>query len=184
MAAPSPSPAPAPALAPVRTAFRALAPTIVPEAGELDEEGWRRAETIIEDALADRPESMKRQLRLFVRIATWLPLLRYGRPFTRLSPERRAAFLKSLQDAPFLLLRRGFWGLRTLVFMGYYGQPEVQEEIGYAAHPRGWLHHSVEDPALGEAVRPTSPTDLLGTVPPPDREEPSPRSAPGGSDPE
>ena len=37
-----------------------------------------------------------------------------------------------------LLLRRGFWGLRTLVMLGYYGRPEAARAIGYRASPLGW----------------------------------------------
>ena len=43
-----------------------------------------------------------------------------------------------MQDAPLLLLRRGFWGLRTLIFMGYYGRDAARDAIGYRADPRGW----------------------------------------------
>jgi len=63
---------------------------------------------------------------------------RFGRPFTSLEPSRRGSFLGAVQDAPWLLVRRGFWGLRTLVFLGYYGRPAAGAEIGYRAHPRGW----------------------------------------------
>ena len=37
-----------------------------------------------------------------------------------------------------LAVRRGFWGLRTLVFMGYYARPEAAAAIGYRADVRGW----------------------------------------------
>ena len=37
-----------------------------------------------------------------------------------------------------LLVRNGFWGLRALVLLGYYGQTETAREIGYAAQARGW----------------------------------------------
>jgi hypothetical protein len=68
----------------------------------------------------------------------WLPVLRYGRPFTRLDAHRRHHFLTALQNAPFLLIRRGFWGLRTLILMGYYTQGRALAAIGYQADPRGW----------------------------------------------
>ena len=66
-----------------------------------------------------------------------VPLLRYGRGFTALDPGRRTAVLRLLQDAPLVLLRRGFWGLRTLVLMGYYARPAAAAAIGYRADPRG-----------------------------------------------
>jgi hypothetical protein len=119
-------------------AFRALASTIVPEAARLDEKGWRELAAIVETALADRPAAVKRQLGALVGALQWMPVARWGRPVTALDGSRRARFLASVEDAPVLLLRRGFWGLRTLVFMGYYARPEAAKEIGYRADPKGW----------------------------------------------
>ena len=122
----------------VRDPFRALARTIVPEAATLDEAGWRELESIIDQGLASRPPSMTQQLRLLVRALDVLPLLRFGRRFRALDPQRRTRFLLAVQNAPLLLLRRGFWGLRTLVFMGYYGRTQAAVRIGYRADRRGW----------------------------------------------
>ncbi len=124
--------------APVRESFRALGATIVPEAVRLSAAEWIEVEQIVERGLASRPPAIRRQLRLFVRILNVLPLFRFGRTFRGLDPERRARFLLAIQDAPLLLLRRGFWGIRTLVYMGYYGRDAARDEIGYGADPRGW----------------------------------------------
>ncbi len=124
--------------APVRESFRALGTTIVPEAQHLSAADWLEVEQIVERGLASRPPSIRRQLRLFVRILDLLPLFRFGRRFRGLDPERRTRFLLAIQDAPLLLLRRGFWGIRTLVYMGYYGRAGARNEIGYRAEPRGW----------------------------------------------
>jgi len=75
---------------------------------------------------------------MLVRGLNVLPLFRFGRTFASLDAVRRAKFLQSIQDAPLLLLRRGFWGLRTLVFMGYYSRDDARAAIGYRADPRGW----------------------------------------------
>jgi hypothetical protein len=104
----------------------------------LNEEAWRRAEAIIEEALAGRAPAMRRQLRLFLRAANWLAVVRTGRTLTSLGPERRSSVCATLERFPALLIRRGFWGVRTLALMGYYGLPEVRESIGYRAHPDGW----------------------------------------------
>lgn len=127
-----------PTFASVREIFRAVAVTVVPEANELDERGWNELESAIEKGLESRPESMRRQLRMFVRAIDTLPQLRFGKTFRALDAEKRARFLLGLQESPLLLVRRGFWGLRTLVFMGYYGRDEAQRAIGYRADPRGW----------------------------------------------
>jgi hypothetical protein len=123
---------------PVRPAFRSLAVTIVPDAERLGDAEWSELEALVEQALAARPAAMRRQLRMFVRLLEWLPLARYGRPFTRLDVARRTRLLERVQDSPLLLLRRGFWGLRTLVLLGYYARPAASAEIGYRADPRGW----------------------------------------------
>ncbi len=129
-------------LAPVRRPFRVMAATIVPEAAELDESGWRELESIVSGALSTRPRAVVRQLILFIRVAQWLAVIPYLRPFTRLGPAARRAHLARLERAPLLLIRRGFWGLRTLVFMGYYGQDRICEEWGYRASPEGWSGRS------------------------------------------
>ena len=127
-----------PVLAPVRGCFRAMAATFVPEAKDLDEPAWAEAEAIVEAFLAARPEKVRRQVVLLVRVLQLLPILRWGRPFTALGAERRLRFLAALQDAPLLLLRRGVWGLRSIAFMGYYGRAAADAAIGYRADRRGW----------------------------------------------
>ena len=124
--------------APVREPFRDLATTIVPEAASLDERGWSELENVIEQGLASRPRAMRAQLRFLVRALNVLPLARFGKTFHNLDSNRRTKFLEAVQDAPILLLRRGFWGLRTLVFMGYYSRDDARAAIGYRADPRGW----------------------------------------------
>lgn len=125
-------------LGPVRPAFRAIAQTVVPEAASLTEPEWATVESVIERQLALRPPAMRRQLQLLIRVIDLLPLVSAARRFRRLDADRRRRILGRLQDAPLLLLRRGIWGLRTLVFMGYYGRPEAAAAIGYRADARGW----------------------------------------------
>lgn len=119
---------------------------------ELSGGGWARAEEIVEAALADRPPPMRRQLRLFLRALDWMPFPLYLRTFRGLDHRRRILFLRRLENAPILKLRQGFWGLRTLVFMGYYGQRENHEGIGYRAHVRGRRARGPLDPATGRQV--------------------------------
>jgi hypothetical protein len=129
------------ALEAMRPTFRALAQTIVPRATELSEPEWSELEAIVADAMAQRPAAVRRQLLLFIRLANLLPVVRWGRTFRRLDPGRRERYLRALESSPLFLLRRGFWGLRTLIFMGYYGRPAVHAELGYGARLRGWLEH-------------------------------------------
>lgn len=134
-----------PVLPAVRPAFRSLACAIVPEAATLDETGWDEVEGIVEHALAERPPLVRRQLVAFIRLLQLLALLRFGRPLARLTVARRARLLAAVQRAPLFLLRRGLWGLRTLVFMGYYARRAAGDAIGYRASARGWAaRHEVE----------------------------------------
>jgi len=122
----------------LRHALHAVTETVIPAASGLEPDGWVALDRIVSNAVAARPPRMQRQLALFIRAIEWLPVLRYGRPFSKLTPARRRRFLESLQDSPVLLIRRGFWGLRTLILMGYYTQGRAIAAIGYRADPRGW----------------------------------------------
>ncbi|GMR12551.1 MAG: hypothetical protein BMS9Abin29_0741 [Gemmatimonadota bacterium] len=115
-----------------------MAVTIVPELSTVDEDVWRRTEAIIAEGLAGRPNAISRQLVLFIRAVNVLALVRFRRPFHALDGARRLRLLSLLENAPILAIRRGVWGLRTLVFMGYYGQDDVKARLGYRAHPLGW----------------------------------------------
>ena len=139
-------------LAPIRTRFRALATAIVPEAAGLDEQDWTELEAIVETALSKRPPGMRRQFAVFVRLLDFLPRVRWLRSFRKLDPERRARFLRKVQSSKNFLFRRGFWGLRTLVYMGYYSRPQAYAEIGYDAHLRGWLKHPDASAAARDAT--------------------------------
>jgi hypothetical protein len=152
-----------PVLSPVRRTFRAVARTVVPETASLDETGWTRLESIVEQALAERPARMRRQLVVFIRLIDWMAVPRHGRRFAALGAEAREALLHRLQDSPVLLLRRGFWGLRTLVFMGWYAQPATAEHIGYAAHLRGWTGRPGITPR--EPLPSVAPAHEVGSLP-------------------
>jgi hypothetical protein len=122
----------------VREAFRAVTRAAVPGAGELDEAAWVRGEALVEGALADRPPRVRRQVALFLRILGALSWLRFGRSLTRLDASGAQGLLASVERSPLLLLRRGMWGVRTLAFMGVYGQTQVRRSLGYAAAAGGW----------------------------------------------
>lgn len=118
--------------------FRSIAETVVPEMSELDERGWNSAGTIIEHALSQRPAVMQRQLRLFIGALNFYAVLKHRSTLPALLPSLRTAFLEEIQASRILLIRRGFWGLRTLIFMGFYARPEAIPHVGYRAHPLGW----------------------------------------------
>ena len=137
-------------LEPVRATFRAVATTVVPETSALQADGWSALEAMVEQQLAARPEGMRRQLVTFLQVIEYLPVVWHRGRFTRIGPAQRADTLHRLERSSILLLRRGMWGLRTLVMLGYYTQATVQARIGYRAHPDGWAlrRRSGEHPAV------------------------------------
>lgn len=118
--------------------FRAFAQAVAPETAQLDEKGWADVEATIERMLQSRPAKMQRQIVLLLRVLDRLPLIRYGRRLSSLDAARRHSFLESLERSPVLLVRRGVWGLRTLVFMGFYTRAETMQAVGYRATVMGW----------------------------------------------
>lgn len=123
---------------PLPPVFRAVVSTVVPEATALDEAGWSELEALVTDSIRRRPAALRRRIRLFLRLIQWLPLARYGRRFTNLDAAQGTEFLAGMQNHRVALIRIGFWGLRTLALLGYYGRPAAAEAIGYRPHPLGW----------------------------------------------
>lgn len=135
----TPPPSASPGLfGPLERDFRALAVGIVPEIARLDEAGWRAVVAVVEDALASRPAPLRRKLLLFLRVLGWLSVARCGARPASLDAARLGRLLAAVERSRLLLLRRGFWGLRTLVFMGYWTRPDSAAAIGYRARPEGW----------------------------------------------
>jgi hypothetical protein len=118
--------------------FRAVVRTVVPDAVALDQAGWNELEGLVLDSLSTRPPELRRRLDLFMRLVQWLPLFRYGRPFTSLSPRQRQRYLSGLQASRIPAIRLGFWGLRTMAFLGFYGRSQAAESIGYRPDRSGW----------------------------------------------
>lgn len=104
---------------------------IAPGIARLDPAARGRVIDIIEHALASRPARLQRQLAMFLQVIRWSPIVRYGRAFDRLTPVQQDAVLRWFQNAPVAALRQGFWGVKALVYMGYYGRHEAGEEFGY-----------------------------------------------------
>ena len=109
-----------------------VAETITPEVASLDPDGRTRMAAIVDTALLDRDKGTRAQLGTFLTVIRLAPILRYGRTFDGLNGDGRNAVLRWLQNCPVSMIRKGFWGLKVLVFMGYYGQDETWSEIGYA----------------------------------------------------
>jgi gluconate 2-dehydrogenase subunit 3-like protein len=122
----------------LRSALRALATSFIPETAGASAAEWAELEARVERALADRPATMRRQLGLFLLLLDATARLRHLTRFSALDSPRRTALLESLARSRLLLIRRGIWGLRTLIMLGWYTQPSVIGAIGYRADPAGW----------------------------------------------
>lgn len=122
----------------VRPTFRALAQVVVPETSAMKADEWTALEATVARALSARTPAVRKQVVLFLRVIEFLPVFRYARRFSRLDTSKATKLLRSLERAPLLALRRGVWGMRTLVMMGFYTQPGVQTALGYRAHRDGW----------------------------------------------
>lgn len=109
-----------------------VARRIVPEVAALDESALLQMLALIDRTLSDRGTKVSRQFATFLSVLRWAPVARYGTSFCRLRPERQDLVLRWFESAPIALLRQGLWGLKSMVFLGYYGRAEAWEEIGYA----------------------------------------------------
>lgn len=104
---------------------------IVPEIEKLDPEGQNKFLSAVDEALAGRDIGLQKQFKLFLDVVKFKPLLGHGRTFDKLKPEVQDKVLRGFEDNKVSLLRSGIWGLRTLIFMGYYGRVVDWEQIGY-----------------------------------------------------
>lgn len=119
-------------------AFRAFAQCFIPETALATEPEWREVEAVVRNALAARPPRVRRQIFLFVRLILLAARARHRHGFAALDRARATALLEGLAASRMLLLRRGVWGLRTLVMMGWYTNPSVIAALGYHASAAGW----------------------------------------------
>jgi len=112
--------------------FAAAARCIVPpepDSPGADEETCLR---LADRMLSERPAADQRLLRTFLRALEFLPLFRHGRRFSRLPPDRAAAFLQTLERTTLVArLRAGVFGVKTFALLGYYGSDLSHGELGY-----------------------------------------------------
>lgn len=115
----------------------ALVHRIVPESRTLEGPSQGELFAIIEASLATKDASLRRLLSIFLIVLRWLPALRHGAPLDRLSPDTQDRVLRWFEGGPIAPFRKGFWGVKVLVFMGFYGRPEAAAAIGWAPSREG-----------------------------------------------
>ncbi|MGH7560802.1 MAG: hypothetical protein ACRENB_07265 [Gemmatimonadales bacterium] len=121
-----------------RPTLRALAGVFVPESRALDEAGWRSFERIVESGLASRPRALVRRIRVFLSLLDLAARVRHGRRLSGLPHSDASRLVGRFAASPLLGFRKGVWGLRTLVFLGYYGDQARSASLGYRGTAAGW----------------------------------------------
>lgn len=118
--------------------MRSLLEAFVPATAALDEAAVQQSLAASDRLVADRPAAVKRQIVLAITVLRVLAFCRHLRGLVSLEVDKRRAFLESLQESRLLKLRLAVWGLRTLLFAGYYGDPHRHAELHYRPRPQGW----------------------------------------------
>jgi hypothetical protein len=85
----------------------------------------------VDEELRPRPRLQQLEFKLLLFAIRWMTVPFTLHRFERLPGERQDRWLGFLENAPLTLLRVGIWGLKTLVFLGYYTQDGVQQRIVY-----------------------------------------------------
>jgi hypothetical protein len=100
-----------------------LAQRIVPELA--------RAEPVVRQRLVDLVEHELRLRPLLQRIEFNLLVILLGLITLPLPGIGKDVVLRWFENAPLKILRVGIWGLKTLIFLGYYGQENLLAGIHY-----------------------------------------------------
>ena len=108
-----------------------LAARIVPESAGSPPQVTEPLLAAVDEELWPRPRLQQLEFKLLLFAIRWMTVPFTLHRFERLPGERQDRWLGFLENAPLTLLRVGIWGLKTLVFLGYYTQDGVQQRIVY-----------------------------------------------------
>ncbi|MSP92814.1 MAG: hypothetical protein EXR79_13585 [Myxococcales bacterium] len=125
-------------LAPLQARLRPILEAFVPAVAHATDAEVAAALARTDARLAREPAALRRQLRVLVTALHVLTFLFTLRTLRSLDIAARARFLLRVQDGPIGKLRLGVWGLRTLLFLGWYGNPQAGAALGWRASKYGW----------------------------------------------
>jgi hypothetical protein len=108
-----------------------LAARIVPESAGAPPQVTDPLLAAVDEELRPRPRLQQLEFKLLLFAIRWMTVPFTLHRFEHLPGERQDRWLRFLENAPLTLLRVGIWGLKTLVFLGYYTQDGVQQRIVY-----------------------------------------------------
>ncbi len=107
------------------------------------------------------PDFLRWPYRLALVAFEWLPVLRFGRPFTALDLERRRAWVDFWTDAPLGLMRNFVKLMRSCALLAYYDHPALQPALRAQAR-RGGSSSDAPSPLTVETVSAASAGVLAG----------------------
>jgi hypothetical protein len=99
-----------------------LAAGIVPQTADASPAVIEAALSAVDEQLRDRPRLQQLEFKLLVLGLVAATVLPAG---------WQAATLRLFENFPLRLVRVGVWGLKTLIYLGYYGQESIQRHIAY-----------------------------------------------------
>lgn len=137
-----------------RKTLRAFAQGLIPPGGALPGAESSGGVPVVDDALrlvAAGPARMSALVSLALRV---LERSTFPRRFSKLSPERRARKIESLEGSGSMLMRNLVLLLKTLTCVAYTRAPEVQRAIGSA--PRCELGPGAVPPPLPPHLNPAT----------------------------
>ena len=108
-----------------------LAARVVPESAGAPPQVTEPLLAAVDEELRPRSRLQQLEFKLLLFAIRWMTVPFTLHRFERLPGERQDRWLGFLENAPLTLLRVGIWGLKTLVFLGYYTQDGVQQRIVY-----------------------------------------------------
>lgn len=114
-----------------------IAKRVVPQAAGLNSDEQIKVVGAVDDALAMREPALRMQFLGFLGVIKAAALTRYFRPLGKLPGVKQDALLNWFQDSAIQKFRVGFWGLRTMIYMGYYGDSERAPEFNYMPDNNG-----------------------------------------------
>lgn len=114
-----------------------LAKRIVPPVGDLDEAEQMAVVKAVDEALALRTPAIQLQFKVFLDLIRLSTLVRHRKTLERLPFEKLDVQLTKLENHPVAKFRTGFWGVKTLIYMGYYGDPDRAAQFDYTPSLKG-----------------------------------------------
>lgn len=114
-----------------------VAKRLVPDIGQLPRERQLDVIRVVDGALSEREPALQVQFGAFLKILNLAPFPRHFKTLKGLPPAIQDKWLRKFENSSIQKFRTGFWGLRTLIFMGYYGDPARAKEFNYTPSFKG-----------------------------------------------